>query len=143
MIRFCTFVCLMFCSILVAIAGDSMPEGTIPRLVVVSDQEAASLLSPLPPGVVLRTLIHKKFESYETINARAFAMRSANVFVYRGGHESLLAAMYREQLQVHGVTAIDLRSLVEQQKRTVGSNTTPQQFSFLANMSIQQQPTKE
>jgi hypothetical protein len=143
MIRICTFVCGMFCSNLVAIAGDPIAGETLPKLVVVSDKETAALLSPLPPGVVLRTLILEKSESYETVNARALAMRSANFFVHHGGHESSLAAIYRERLQMQGVVAIDVRSVVKRQKRIDDSTATPQQVSLLATISIQPHTTKE
>jgi hypothetical protein len=143
MIRICTFVCGMLCSNWVAIAGEPIAENTLPKLVVVFDRETAALLTPVPPGVVLRTLIHEKSDSYEAINARALAMRSANFFVYHGGHESSLAAMYRERLQMQGVVAIDVRSVVKRQKRIDDSTATPQHVSLLTTISNQPQTTKE
>ena len=56
---------------------------------------------------------------------------------------SNLAAMYRERLQKQGVVAIDVRSVLKQQKRIDDSTTTPQQVSLLATISIQPQTTKE
>ena len=143
MIRICTFICGMFCSNLVAIAGNPTAEHTPPRLVVVSDRETAALLSPLPPGAILKTLILEKNESFETLNARALAMRSASFFVYHGGHESNRAAMFRERLQMQGVVAIDVRSVLKRQRKIDDSRATPKQISLLATISIQPQITKE
>jgi|GEM_PF-3431413 len=143
MVRFFAFVCGFFCSSFVSVAGDQTMKNTLPNWVVVSDKETAALLSPLPPDVVLRTLILEKSESYETANARALAMRSAKFFIYHGGHESALAAMCRERLQMHGVVAIDVRSNMKRQKRIEESAVTPQKVSLLANISIQPQTSKE
>lgn len=83
------------------------------NLVVAYDQETAKLL---PPQNVLGVLVNDGNESYETINARALAMRHATYFVYQSGQASPLAGMYRERLQTQGVVPIELPRQVKRQK---------------------------
>jgi len=143
MIRFCLFICVvLWFSDSFVNAGDTILEGTIaertvPTLVVVSDQEIASLLSSLPSDVVLGVLIHDKNESYEIVNARALAMRHATYFIYHGGRESSLTSMCLERLKMQGVVAIDLQRHVKRRNQIIESVKTLQHISLLTELSIQ------
>jgi len=143
MIRFCLSVYVVlyiwnpFLNAEDTIAGDTTAERTVPTLVVVSDKEIASLLSSLPPDVVLGVLIHDSNESYEIVNARALAMRHATYFIYHGGRESSLTSMCLERLKMQGVVAIDLQRHVKRRNQIMESVKTLQHVSLLTELSIQ------
>ena len=143
MIRFCLSVCVVlwfsnpFVNAEDLIAEDTIPEDTVPTLIVVSDKEIASLLSSLPPDVVLGVLIHDKNESYEIVNARALTMRHATYFIYHGGRESSLTSMLLERLKMQGVVAIDLQRHVKRRNQIMESVKNLQHVSLLSELSIQ------
>lgn len=101
MTRICSVSLVLSC----LLAAVAKPQEIGKDQVVAFDKETARLL---PAQKLLGILVHDKQESYETINARALAMRHARYFVYQSGQESTLAALYRERLQTQGVMPIEL-----------------------------------
>lgn len=143
MFRICVFICCMFCSSHIAISGDTTATHVAPLLIVVSDPEAASLLKPSPPGVAQRILIQQKDEPYESINARALAMRNARLYVYHSGYDSALSAMFRERLRMQGVEVVDLRSFMKKRTSPIELPERLIHVLLLATISTQSQSPRE
>ncbi|XZE56793.1 hypothetical protein SH139x_002925 [Planctomycetaceae bacterium SH139] len=78
-------------------------------LIVVPDKQTADTLAAAFPGVRSTILKQHEGEPQEAINRRALALRHATHFVFDDSRESLDTAMFRERLQMHGVTTINLR----------------------------------
>src|SRR6056297_1291086 len=131
MFRFAVIAVALYCSPqFVAVAAE--PSAAV---VVVSDRATAVSLPPLPSGFKVVVLIQQEGEPDEVIHARALAMRDATHFVYHGGREPLLSAMYRERFVTHGATAIDLRKHLSRQRLRSIPSSRPSVDTFLATLS--------
>jgi hypothetical protein len=132
MFRFVAFaVTLTLFTCRVATAAD--PVATV---VVASDRFAALLLPQLPANTKLVVLIQDEREPDEIIHARALAMRHATHFVYFGGQESPLSALYRERLVTQGAVAVDLRPHISRRaplRKLIASDSLT---TFLSSLSI-------
>ncbi len=132
MFRCTLFTTTLWClSSLIASAAD---PGAV--MVVASDHRTAASLPPLPTSARLVVLIQDHDEPEQAVHARALAMRHATHFVYVGGQESLLSAMYRERLTTHGTIAIDLRKHLSHRLSLPATEATQSMDSLIATLFI-------
>lgn len=124
-------IALLNSTILWSQAGE--PDSIV---VVVSDPDMAAEVSAIIPGVRVGVLQVHPSEPDEVINARAIALRHASYLVFDNSNESLRLAMFREQLQMHGVVAINFRFSSQPRYKNARPANTPQ-IEQLANLLAQ------
>ena len=100
------FCLVTSCLMSVVVVGEE-PKG---RLIAVADSEIAEILSPMMDGDELVVLLPQAGQTQPMIDQRAWALRSAERYVFDSRRESLLEALYRERLQMQGVIAVDVQN---------------------------------